>query len=232
MAKAKLLLIDDDRGLLRALELYLSRSGYGVVLATSGAEGLRRLFETRPDLVVLDIMMPELDGREVCLRIREVSEVPIIMLTAMGQEADRVKGFQVGADDYVAKPFSLKELEARVEAVLRRANRYTVKEKTGFLYTLDNLIIDSERWQVLKNGERVDLTPTELKLLLCLAENAGRVLSNRQLLEAVWGPEYVDNTDYPKLFIWRLRQKLEPDPLRPKYILTERGIGYRMVTAN
>ncbi|MHB1294272.1 MAG: response regulator [Anaerolineae bacterium] len=232
MAKAGLLLIDDDRGLLRALELYLSHNGYHVVLATTGVEGLKRLFDARPDLVVLDIMMPELDGREVCRRIREVSDVPIIMLTALGQEADRVAGFRVGADDYVAKPFSLKELEARIEAVLRRAHRFTVKEKAGFLYALDNLIIDSERWQVLRNGERVDLTPTELKLLLCLAENAGRVLTNRQLLEAVWGPEYIDNTDYPKLFIWRLRQKLEPDPLRPKYILTERGIGYRMVTAN
>lgn len=228
--KAKLLLVDDDVTLIKALEMYLSRSGYQVHTASNGVEGLRQLFTLRPDLVVLDVMMPELDGWETCRRIREMSTVPVIMLTARGQESDRVMGLRIGADDYVPKPFSLKELDARIEAILRRTQRREVLEKPQVLYVTDDLVIDSERWEVRRDGERLDLTSTELRLLFYLAENAGRVLSHRQLLEKVWGPEYADNTNYTKLFVWRLRQKIEQDPSQPKYILTERGIGYRMAT--
>ena len=225
-----LLLIDDDATLIKALRIYLSRAGYDVHAATNGVEGLREFYKERPDLVVLDVMMPEMDGWETCRRIRELSTVPIVMLTAKGQETDRVKGLRLGADDYVPKPFSLKELEARIEAVLRRAMRYE-SEDEHVLYMTDDIVIDSERWEVRRNGERLELTPTELRLLFYMAENAGRVLSHRQILREVWGPDYVENVDYTKLFVWRLRQKIEKDPGEPRYILTERGIGYRMVPA-
>ncbi len=233
-SRAKLLLVDDDTMLIKALEMYLARGGYEVHTAGNGLDGLKQLFSLRPDLVVLDVMMPQLDGWETCRRIREMSTVPIIMLTARGQESERVMGLKLGADDYVPKPFSLKELEARIEAVLRRAKATKPAEKrdTSVLYVTDDLVIDSERWEVRRNGERLDLTSTELRLLFFLAENAGRVLSHQQLLEKVWGPEYVDNVNYTKLFIWRLRQKIEADPENPRYILTERGIGYRMALSN
>lgn len=229
--KAKLLLIDDDLTLIQALELYLTRAGYKVHSAGNGAEGLRQLYALHPDLVVLDVMMPHMDGWEACRRIREMSTVPIIMLTARGQEMDRVTGLKLGADDYVPKPFSLKELEARIEAILRRTKRSGEREEPRVLYVTEDLVIDSDRWEVRRNGERVEMTTTELRLLFYLAENAGRVLSHRQILEKVWGAEYVDNVDYTKLFVWRLRQKLEDSPSKPKYILTERGIGYRMAPA-
>jgi len=231
-SKARLLIIDDDTTLVNALEMYLAREGYDVHLAGNGAEGLKRFYALRPDLVVLDVMMPQMDGWETCRRIRELSTVPIIMLTAKGQEGDRVMGLKLGADDYVPKPFSLKELVARIEAILRRTKRSSNSDRQGVLYVSDDLVIDSERWEVRWRGNVVNLTSTELRLLFCLAENAGHVLSHRQLLEQVWGPEYVDNVDYTKLYIWRLRQKLEDDPSSPKYILTERGIGYRMVRPN
>ena len=230
--KAKLLLIDDDPTLTKAVEIYLTKAGYEIEKAVNGMDGLRVLFDTRPDLVILDVMMPQLDGWETCQRIRDMSTVPIIMLTAKGQEADRVRGLELGADDYVPKPFSLKELEARVEAILRRTRAGQPRpEKPQILYASEDLVIDAQHWEVRKDGERVELTATEARLLFYMAENAGRVLSHEQLLREVWGPEYVNNVDYTKLFIWRLRQKIEPDPRKPVYILTERGIGYRMATA-
>jgi two-component system KDP operon response regulator KdpE len=230
-AKAKLLLIDDDVTLIKALEIYLVRAGYIVTMANNGAEGLKQLYAQRPDMVILDVMMPQMDGWETCQRIREMSTVPVIMLTARGQESDRVMGLKMGADDYVAKPFSLKELEARIEAILRRTQAVPEKAKARVVYVTNDLIVDAERWEVRKNGEHVEMTSTELRLLFYLVENAGRVLSHRQLLENVWGPEYADNAEYTKLFIWRLRQKVEDDPAHPKYILTERGVGYRMAPA-
>jgi two-component system, OmpR family, KDP operon response regulator KdpE len=226
--KASLLLVDDDVTLLKALEMYLARSGYEVHTAGTGLEGLRQLYALRPDLVILDVMMPQMDGWEACRRIREMSTVPIVMLTARDQEHERVKAFELGVDDYVSKPFSLRELEARIEAILRRVQSQRPSDQPRVLYVTDDLVIDSERWEVRRNGERLDMTSTELRLLFYLAENAGRVLSHQQLLEKIWGPEYVDNVDYTKLFVWRLRQKIEPDPTHPKYLLTERGIGYRM----
>lgn len=227
-SKGKLLLIDDDVTLTKALEIYLSRAGYDVYIAANGGEGLRTFYEKRPDLVVLDVMMPVMDGWEVLQRIRDMAITPVIMLTARDAEEERVRGLQQGADDYVPKPFSLKELEARIEAVLRRSAKPERRDKPRVFYAVDDLVIDSDRWEVRRHGERLDLTSTELRLLFYLTENAGRVLSHQQILEAVWGPEYVDNLDYTKLFIWRLRQKIEPNPRKPRYILTERGIGYRM----
>lgn len=228
--KGKLLLIDDDTNLVEAIEMYLTKAGYNIVTAADGVQGMQQMYSQQPDMIILDVMMPRMDGWETCRRIREMSDVPIIMLTARGQESDKVMGLKLGADDYVAKPFSLKELEARVEAVLRRT-RSSPPDKGRVLYADDELVIDSERFEVSRAGERVQLTATEQRLLFYLAENAGRVLSNEQILESVWGAEYVDEIDYVKLYIWRLRQKIEGDPQHPKYILTERGIGYHFAKA-
>jgi len=226
--KNKLLIIEDDADLVKALELYFSRAGYEVVTAGNGLEGLQQLYSERPDMVILDIAMPKMDGWEVCQRIRELSDVPIVILTARVQEDERVKGLKLGADDYVVKPFSLKELEARLEAVLRRAQG-TRRTKEGVLFANEELVIDADRLSVSRDGKRVELTPTELRLLLLLAENVGRVLTHRQILEKIWGAEYVDDSEYVKLFVYRLRRKIESDPENPRYILSERGIGYRFV---
>ncbi len=220
-----ILVIDDDRRLTTALELYLSNHGYRIVCAYDGREGLSALHEHAPDLVVLDVMMPEMDGWEACQRIREVSNVPIVMLTARGNESDRITGLRLGADDYVAKPFSMRELEARAEAVLRRSRLQQPKETTQ-LYADDTLVIDGDKWEVRLDGALVGLTPTELRVLFYLVSHSDRVVTHEELLEHVWGSEYVGETDYPKLFVWRIRQKIEKDPTRPRYITTVRGIGY------
>ena len=224
--KGRLLIVEDDTDLVKALELYFSRAGWEVLVAKNGQEGLQKLYDERPNVVILDIAMPKMDGWEVCRRIRELSDVPILILTARAQEDERVKGLKLGADDYVVKPFSLKELEARVDAVMRRA-RAAKPQKTGILFANEELVIDADRLMVTRQGKHIDLTPTELRLLLMLAENVGRVLTHRQILEKIWGAEYADDLDYVKLFIYRLRRKIESDPENPIYILSERGIGYR-----
>ncbi len=225
--KPKLLIIDDDQGLLRALELYFDQHGYRVVKAQEGSKGLRKLYESHPDLVCLDVMMPGIDGWEVLKRIREMTDLPVIMLTARGAETERVKGLKLGADDYVSKPFSMRELEARVEAVLRRSRSSQADQKEGMAYSDDYLVVDIQRAEVRCNDEIVDLTPTEQKLLFFLVQNRGRLLSFDQILRNVWGFEYIDEKGYVRLYIWRLRQKIEPDPSTPRYILTEHGLGYR-----
>ena len=224
--KGTLLVIEDDARLVEALKLYLSNAGYEVITAANGLEGLQKTYSHRPALIILDVMMPKMDGWEACRRIREVSDVPIIMLTARGQESEKVKGLKLGADDYVAKPFSLRELEARVEAVLRRT-RLPPPTEEAFLYANENLVIDSQGLEVSRGGKPVELTATERRLLFYLAENAGRILTHEQILERIWGPEYIDEVDYVKLYIWRLRQKIEEEPSQPRHILTERGIGYK-----
>ena len=226
MSKGKLLIIEDDTRLVESLRLYLKNAGYEVLTAANGVEGLRKMYAHRPDLVILDVMMPKMDGWEACRRIREVSEVPIVMLTARGQESDKVRGLKLGADDYVAKPFGLKELEARVEAVLRRT-RCPPPTMGAVLYADGNLVIDSQHLEVSRGGNPVELTATERRLLFYLVENGGRILTHEQILERVWGSEYIDEVDYVKLYIWRLRQKIEEEPSQPTYILTERGIGYK-----
>jgi DNA-binding response OmpR family regulator len=226
--KGRLLIVEDDTDLVKALELYFSRVGWQVLVARNGLEGLQKLYDERPNVVILDIAMPKMDGWEVCRRIRELSDVPIVILTARVQEDERVKGLKLGADDYVVKPFSLKELEARVDAVLRRA-RTAKPQKIGILFANEELVIDADRLMVTRAGKHIDLTPTELRLLLLLAENVGRVLTHRQILEKIWGAEYADDLDYVKLFIYRLRRKIEADAENPAYIISERGIGYRFV---
>ena len=226
--KGRLLIVEDDTDLVKALELYFSRVGYQVLVAKNGLEGLQKLYDERPSIVLLDIAMPRMDGWEVCRRIRELSDVPIVILTARVQEEERVKGLKLGADDYVVKPFSLKDLEARLEAVLRRS-RAARPQRTGIVFANEALVIDADRLTVTRDGKHLDLTPTELRLLMLLAENVGRVLAHRQILEKIWGAEYADDLDYVKLFIYRLRRKIEVDPQNPAYILSERGIGYRFV---
>jgi two-component system KDP operon response regulator KdpE len=226
MEKEIVLIVDDDADLARIVQLSLDRAGYQTVIATSGLEGLQEAYRVQPNLVVLDIMMPGMDGWEVCRRLVEMSNVPILMLTAKGTEADIVKGLQLGADDYLTKPFSVAELIARVQALLRRADSESQTDRTSTL-SIGNLTIDLNRRLVMRDGELVDLTPTEFKLLECFVTHRDRVLPHRFLLTEVWGSEYIDETNYLKLYVRYLRRKLEEDPADPQLIVTEWGIGYR-----
>jgi DNA-binding response OmpR family regulator len=226
-SEPKILVVDDDSKLLDALTIFLGKYGYQVSTATDGAEGLKRFFQLRPDLVVLDIMMPAMDGWEMCVRIRELSDTPVIMLTARGQEFDKVKGLKMGADDYLVKPFSLRELEARIGAVLRRGRPTALSVSKAVTYRDGTLTVDSDHWLVLRNEVPLALTATERRLLFFLVENAGHIVPTDRILEAVWGPAFRDDLDYVKLYIWRLRQKIETDSEQPEYLITERGVGYR-----
>jgi two-component system KDP operon response regulator KdpE len=210
------------------LQLQLEQRNYRVVVASNGRDGLQKAYQVRPDLVILDIMMPGMDGWEVCRRLRELSNLPIVMLTARSLKGDVVKGLEAGADDYLTKPFSAAELDARIQAVLRRSNNKNGSNNSrSSFYSNGYLSIDFDRRIVTVHGKRVDLTPTEFKLLSCLVRNEGRVLPHRYLLTEVWGPEYADEVDYVKLYIRYLRLKLEENPSDPAYILTEWGVGYR-----
>ncbi len=231
MSNLGVLVIDDDVVLRELLGEHLRDAGYTPLLAADGLQGLRLLFEHRPALVVLDVMMPGMDGWETCQRIRELSDVPIIMLTAKGETDDRLRGFDLGVDDYVVKPFDFRELIARIGAVLHRAQRAAGRPAHGPLVYSD-LVIDLNQQRVLRNGRVIHLTPTEFRLLACLAERPGRVCSTEALLERVWGPEYRGQNEYVKRYIWMLRRKLEDDPQHPRRILTERGYGYLLVPAD
>jgi len=222
----RILIVDDDPNLIELIQYNLEGEGYKVIIARDGQEGIKAFFTHRPDLVVLDIAMPKLDGYQVCQRIREMTNTPVIMLTAKGREEDIIKGLDLGADDYLTKPFRVGELLARVRATLRRAR--TEPEPTETLtYSDDHLSIDLEARRVTAGGEVVKLTPTEYKLLALLVKNKGRLLEFRQLLESVWGFEYMNDVDYLRVYIWHLRRKIEPDPQNPIYLLNELNTGYR-----
>jgi two-component system KDP operon response regulator KdpE len=221
------LIIDDDKTLIDLLGQALGKAGYEILGATNGIDGLQILYKQNVDLVILDVMMPRMDGWETCTRIRDISDVPVIMLTAKDGEANALKGFQCGADDYVTKPFSFAELTARVKAVLQRARKAPHDEQKN-VHVCNELVVDADNSQVMVRGKPISLTPTEFQLLLTLVENAGHILSHEQLLSQVWGPEYVDEPGYVKRYIWYLRQKIEEDPSDPQYIITERGFGYRL----
>lgn len=225
--KYTILLIDDDVALLNLLGKYLEKASYRVLRADSGLAGIKALFEQRPDLVVLDLMMPRVDGWETCHRIRELSDVPIIMLSAKGDEPSKLKGFQLGVDDYVTKPFSFAELAARIGAVLTRLSRS--EATAGQVLSLGGLTLDHRKRKVMRDGEPLQLSPTEFRLLAYLMKHAGEPLAPTTLVTEVWGPAYAHDKDYIKRYIWYLRQKIEPDPANPQYILTERGFGYRFV---
>lgn len=225
MSKGRVLVVDDDRTLLRLMREALSKADYEVLTASNGIDALQELYARQPDLVILDVMMPRMDGWETAGRIRQVSQVPIIMLTAKDEESDKLKGFERGVDDYVTKPFSFAEMLARVHAVLHRARQAPPAPKSK-RYASGDLVIDTDARRVTKAGKVVELTPTEYRLLATLAENSGRVLSHEQLLNKVWGYEYGEDTGYVKRYVWYLRRKVEDDPRRPEHILTERGFGY------
>ena len=227
-SRRRVLVVDDEERMVRFIRLNLEHDGFEVVEAFNGSRAIERLRDTLPDIVLLDVMLPDVDGFEVLELIRDVSEVPVIMLTARGEEEDRVRGLELGADDYVTKPFSPRELVSRVRAVLRRSEA-TRGETRGPIQIDDRLALDFDRREIRVDGELVKLRPTEYRLLYHLVQNAGWVLTHDQLLAKVWGYEYRDEPHYVRLYINYLRQKLEEDPANPKYILTERGVGYRFV---
>jgi two-component system KDP operon response regulator KdpE len=220
----EILLIDDDENLTELLGEYLAGQGFAARAAGDGREGLRALFERKPDLIALDVTMPNKDGWETLARIREVSDAPVIMLTARGEEADVLRGFSLGADDYVTKPFSFAQLAARIKAVLARGGRGESNE--GRLVGGD-LEVDLSARRVTRGGEPLTLTPTELKLLVTLMRRAGEVVSPDELVRDVWGPQYADEIGHVRRYVWHLRRKIEPDPEHPRYIHNERGYGYR-----
>lgn len=221
------LVVDDEPRLVDVVRMNLEVEGYRVVEAANGYEALDRLKQDLPDLVILDVMMPELDGFETLRRIRAVSNVPVIMLTVRNEESDRIRGLEIGADDYISKsPFSPRELLTRVKALLRRTFTPSPARKTTIVVDKD-LTIDFSKREVWVRGEKVTLRPTEYRLLYHLVNNAGRLMTHETLLSRVWGHEYRDESHYLRLYITYLRQKLERDPAHPKYILTERGMGYR-----
>lgn len=220
-----ILVIDDDATLLGLLAQHLSRAGYHVITAVSGNTGLQMFYEHHPDLVILDVMMPKMNGWAVCELIRETSDVPIIMLTAKGEEQDRLRGFRRGVDDYVVKPFSSAELVARVGAILARSRRAS-PETLPTPIVRGDITIDLAERRVTRDNRPVRLTPTEFRLLAALAEHPGHTLSPKELLVRVWGSEYADDVENVKRYIHYLRQKLEADVEHPRLILTERGFGY------
>ncbi len=221
-----ILVVDDEPRLIDLIHLNLELEGFHVLEAANGYEALERLKEDLPDLIILDVMMPEMDGFETLKRIREVSTVPVMMLTVRQEEGDRIRGLDLGADDYLTKPFSPRELLSRTKALLRRSFMPSPTRKTEIIVD-DELTIDFNKREVWVRGEKVNLRPTEYRLLYHLVNNAGRLLTHETLLSKVWGHEYRDEAHYLRLYITYLRQKIERDPAHPKYILTERGLGYR-----
>jgi two-component system KDP operon response regulator KdpE len=221
------LAIDDEPGILRVIKLDLSDQGFRVLTATNGEEGLRLAEKHRPDLILLDVVLPGMAGLEVLRELRERSNVPVIMLTAKRAEADKVRGLELGADDYLGKPFSLDELSARVRAVLRRTNAAPTAEN---VVKVEDVEIDLGRRMVRRGEDILTLTRTEWNLLQCLAANAGKVMLNAELLSKVWGPEYVGDLQYLRVWISRLRAKIERDPAEPKIIRTFPGVGYMLNT--
>jgi two-component system KDP operon response regulator KdpE len=223
----KILLIEDDSELSGVVAMALEQEGFEVLTAGDGAEGLRTAYRHHPDLVILDVMMPHVDGWKTCQRLRELSDMPIIMLTAKTKEADVVRGLTLGADDYVTKPFRMAELVARVQACLRRAHSNGPRSQSTMLM-IGPLSIDLVRRVATLHDEAVSLTPTEFRLLSLLALNRGEVVPHRKLLTEVWGPEYADEMDYLRLYISYLRRKIETQPADPEFIKTAWGEGYYM----
>jgi DNA-binding response OmpR family regulator len=232
MASSKVLIIEDDQTLLGVLRYNLAKEGYDVVTASDGAQALEVARSEKPEVIVLDIMLPKLDGFEVCRILRREMTVPILMLTAKTEEIDKVVGLELGADDYMTKPFSVRELLARIRAMLRRTEMMkqevaTSKEAQPPVVKVGSLEIDPTRHQVSLSGSALDLSPREFDLLAFLASNPGRVFSRDYLLERVWGYDYAGDTRTVDVHIRWLRQKIEVDPAHPRHLLTVRGVGYK-----
>jgi DNA-binding response OmpR family regulator len=221
----RVLVVDDDPLMLRLVKTNLDREGFQVIAAARGQEAIDLASVELPDLVILDLMLPDIDGYEVCQRLRQFSMVPIVMLTARGEQVDKLSGFEVGADDYLTKPFAPAELLARVRAVLRRTRMGEASMATPIVQC-GELVVDFVKYRVTVRGQPVRLTPTEFRLLEQLALHVGKVLTHTELLTRVWGPEYLDDRDYLWAYVRHLRRKLEDDPEHPRLILSEPGIGY------
>jgi len=223
-----ILAVEDDKGMLTIIHALLQDAGYTVFTAANGLEGLRAFYNARPDLIVLDIAMPVMDGITMCRRVREVTaDVPIVMLTALTSESDIVAGLDAGADEYIVKPFRRSEFLARIRSVLRRYKLKVVP--SPITYKNGHLEIDLAARLVQVEGQEINLTSTEFRLLELLLQNIGQTVSTKDILEQVWGREYLGDTDYPRTYIWHLRLKIEPDPKHPIYVLNEPGVGYRFV---
>lgn len=224
-----LLIVDDEKRYLRLLQYNLEASGYRVAAAATGEEALQAAASQNPALILLDLRLPDIDGYEVCQRIREFSSVPIIMVTARGEEVDKVKGLKLGADDYMTKPFSAPELLARVDAVLRRSQLPSSTQQVSRL-AIGELVINFAQREVTLGGKEVKLSPTEYRLLQYLASNAGKAMTPEEIQDKVWGPEYREYYEGLRTYIHRLRQKIEEDPEQPRYILTRHGVGYMLAS--
>lgn len=224
-----ILVVDDEPRMIGFIRMNLELEGHRVIEAHNGLEALEAIRTKLPDVVLLDVMMPELDGFETLRMLREFSSIPVIMLTAKGEENDKVYGLELGADDYVTKPFGPRELSSRIKAVLRRAEMPSTSPDQAVLRIDNRLQVDFNRREVIVEGEHVKLRPTEYRLLYHLIENAGWTVPHDQLLAKVWGYEYRDEAHYVRLYVNYLREKIEEDPAHPKYILTERGVGYRFM---
>ena len=223
--REKILVVEDDPEFLELTQKWLQNAGYDVVTAGDGVEGMRRVYSSRPNLVLLDANLPKMDGWEVCRRIRDMSDIPVLMVTVNGQKSDQLRGFSDGADDYITKPVYFPELIARVQAVLKRAGSATQENGPS---TFDNgeIEVDWRSHQVWVRGKQVKLSPTEFKILTCLIKNRGWIVPHEQILEKAWGPNYIGDKSFVKLYIRYLRQKIEADPHNPRLIGTERGVGY------
>ena len=226
IAKPKILVVDDEDATRVKVTMRIEKAGFEVLEATNGLEGLQSFYRNRPNLVVLDVAMPEMDGWQVLQRIREVSTVPVLMLTAVVHEREKIRGLNEGADDYITKPFSGEELVARIKAVLRRYGQ-SQDEEEGNYYSDAELSIDFQKHEVFVRGEKVTLSPTEFRLLTVLTKHGGQVLSQAKLLDLVWGQEYDESLSVARLYVGYLRQNIEENPRQPKLIETIRGFGYR-----
>lgn len=224
MTEDTILLIDDDITLLELLSDHLVSAGYSVIVAENGLAGLQLADAQQPSLIIVDVMMPEMDGLEVCRRLRERSKVPLIMLTAKGEEVDKLHGFRLGVDDYVTKPFSFAELTARIGALLTRSR---ASDDVGPVISSGDLQVDFDQRRVSIEEQTIELTPTEYRMLQCLVRSKGRTVPTESILKFVWGSEYAGEIAHVKHYIWSLRKKIEVDPGDPQHILTERGFGYR-----
>lgn len=225
----RILMIDDDEEFTNLARTWITNAGYEFYNAGDGTEGIRRFFNYRPDLVLLDINMPKMDGWEVCRRIRDMSDTPILMTTVNGKKSDRLRGFGLGIDDYLTKPFDFPELVARIKAVLQRVKSTREDEGPSSFYN-GEIEIEWGSRHVSVRGTRVKLTPTEFRILSALIKNRGWIVTHEQLLEKAWGPNYVGDRSFVKLYVRYLRKKIEEDPHNPKYIMTERGVGYYFAT--
>ena len=224
----RILVIDDDKDLQASLADMLDNLGYEVNVASTAVEGLQKAYKNKPNLIILDLMLPGMDGWETCQRFREMSDVPIMMLTALGSEDNIVRGLELGADEYLVKPVTMRELGARVKALLRRAYTKSIDQENGNYNRLEygDIIVDLDKHEVTQSHQRIDLTPTEFKLLTCLVKHQGRVLPHDFLLTQVWGPEYTGELDHLRLYISYLRRKIEKTK-KPELIQNEWGVGYR-----